>query len=370
MEIAYLMHVPWNWIKQRPHFLAEGLAKKCQVKVFYKFNYRQKNLVQNAMPSSIRRKALFVLPFERFDWVKQINLMLMRFQLKKPIGPSSVIWVPDPYLFETIHDLVGPDNFIVYDCMDDALSFPLVAGNPQRKKTLMNMEAVLCAKSDQIFTSSANLRDKLVARYHVDPAKIKVVNNAAAPVRGQHPSTRADEVPSYLPGTPSLKMVYVGTIAEWFDFEMILMALQRFEQIECWLVGPCETEIPSHDRIKVMGPMPHGAVFDIMNQSDVLIMPFQATELIMSVNPVKLYEYIYSGKPVIALRYAETLSFEEYVYLYGSREEFLGHLEALVMERLPAKKSLEACIEFHGRNTWEHRVGQIMACLPEDHRGD
>ena len=35
-QILYLMHVPWGWIKQRPHFFAEYLAKDLIVDVYYK----------------------------------------------------------------------------------------------------------------------------------------------------------------------------------------------------------------------------------------------------------------------------------------------------------------------------------------------
>ena len=35
-QILYLMHIPWGWIKQRPHFFAEKLAKDVIVDVKYK----------------------------------------------------------------------------------------------------------------------------------------------------------------------------------------------------------------------------------------------------------------------------------------------------------------------------------------------
>ncbi len=41
------MHIDWNWIKQRPQFIAEGLSKKYKVDVVYKYSYRNKNYQQN-----------------------------------------------------------------------------------------------------------------------------------------------------------------------------------------------------------------------------------------------------------------------------------------------------------------------------------
>jgi hypothetical protein len=50
----------------------------------------------------------------------------------------------------------------------------------------------------------------------------------------------------------------------------------------------------------------HTRVKSIMAEADILFMPFQVTDLIQSVNPVKLYEYIYSNKASISVGYDET----------------------------------------------------------------
>ena len=46
MKILYLMHVPWGWIKQRPHFFAEYLANDFAVDVYFR------------KPTRIRKKHL------------------------------------------------------------------------------------------------------------------------------------------------------------------------------------------------------------------------------------------------------------------------------------------------------------------------
>ena len=35
-KILYLMNIPWGWVKQRPHFIAEYLSKDFIVDVYYK----------------------------------------------------------------------------------------------------------------------------------------------------------------------------------------------------------------------------------------------------------------------------------------------------------------------------------------------
>ena len=41
-KVLYVMHISWGWIKQRPQFLAEELAKYYEVDVFYRMSNHNK----------------------------------------------------------------------------------------------------------------------------------------------------------------------------------------------------------------------------------------------------------------------------------------------------------------------------------------
>ena len=57
-QILYLMHIPWGWIKQRPHFFAEKLAKDIIVDVKYKqpFKVAKKHLLTSKSETFVYRK--------------------------------------------------------------------------------------------------------------------------------------------------------------------------------------------------------------------------------------------------------------------------------------------------------------------------
>ena len=103
---------------------------------------------------------------------------------------------------------------------------------------------------------------------------------------------------------------------------------------------------------------PHELVFSVMEQSDALIMPFVLNELILSVNPVKLYEYIYSGKPCLAPRYGESECFGDFVYLYESINHCQDIIKSLIGGK-GAKHTEEECRAFALSNTWKERVEKI-----------
>ena len=100
-----------------------------------------------------------------------------------------------------------------------------------------------------------------------------------------------------------------------------------------------------------------------MEAADVLIMPFNLNELILSVNPVKLYEYVLSGKPCLAPKYGETEPFQDYVYLYYNKEDAINTITAILAGNLGTKKSKEDCTAFARQNTWEERGGVINNIL-------
>jgi hypothetical protein len=59
------MHVDWHWIKQRPHFLAEGLSAHYEVDVRYVPAKKdvERNLPSNITHSSLSLKKLIKVPF-------------------------------------------------------------------------------------------------------------------------------------------------------------------------------------------------------------------------------------------------------------------------------------------------------------------
>jgi hypothetical protein len=93
--------------------------------------------------------------------------------------------------------------------------------------------------------------------------------------------------------------------------------------------------------------------------SDALIMPFKPNELIRSVDPVKIYEYIYSGRPVIAILYEGTKKFEPYAYLYKDKNEMDEFINDLRHKRLIIKLSEQDRIKFGEENCWEKRLDII-----------
>lgn len=134
MKIAYLMHIPWGWAKQRPHFLALELAKTFSVDVYCVKSYRKGNQTPE-FTKELKVNELFVLPFgNKLKLLFNINLILIRYQLKNLLVQNvDFVWLTSPMFTATIPKVLK--GKIIYDCMDDFLEFPLI----KKKKWLTNI---------------------------------------------------------------------------------------------------------------------------------------------------------------------------------------------------------------------------------------
>ena len=354
MNIMYVSHISWDWIKQRPHFLAEELQSYYNVDVYVRMDYKRNNLINNNTYLN-RVFKLFQLPFCRFKIIKKINNWLFGIFLKVRIYRYEVIWITSPSQYSLLKDSLH-NKIIVYDCMDDHIEFPNLSD--KERFIFSNNEKHLIQKADIILVSSNSLKNTLKKRYelsHCELDKIHLINNGISQLEvNSSLSNREKNV---------YRVVYIGTISKWFNFSLIIKSLEKFNNLEYHLYGPIETEIPSHERIVYHGVIPHSKINQIMNDADGLIMPFILNKLILSVDPVKLYEYIASLRPVISVKYGETMRFSNFVYLYSNEEEYLKLISDLIENKLKLKYSRQDVISFLQDNTWKKRSIQIKEII-------
>lgn len=363
-EILYVMHIPWGWIKQRPQFLAELLTKKYDVTVVFRKSLRfRKNVKKYTEKSSLLDiNHFFIFPFDivpilkHIHFLEYINVFLLRFQFH--FNRYDYIWITSLHVYRYLWRALPLNACIIYDCMDDDFEFPHIKKSKALTNNFTKLEKEIVNRATLIFCSSDYLKKKIYLRTNISK-EIIVVNNAIfLPEKGAEneklpiPFNIIEHIPNCF--------TYIGTVADWFDFDTVLYTLERNSDITFVLVGPREVDIPKHERLIYLGPCEYKYVMTLMQKSTALIMPFKLNELIYSVNPVKLYEYIYASKPIISLKYFETEKFRDYVYLYSTQEEFGFFCEKICQNNSLVKNTKENNLTFAEMNTWEQRINQIF----------
>lgn len=237
--------------------------------------------------------------------------------------------------------------------MDDALGFN---GSKKIKELLFTQEKELVNKSKYIFCTAEYLKEKIIQRYSIkDQSKIIISNNAIN--LPEYPIN----VENCIKEKKKICLTYIGTISSWFDFDLIKKLDDKKYVVK--LYGPVDVKAKvQKNNIYYYGSIQHEKIFQIMQEADILIMPFKVNELIRSVNPVKLYEYIYSNKPVISVKYTETEKFNDFVYLYesGNVEDFTMNIEIIRQNSFSSKNTRNKIDDFLINNTWNARIKQIL----------
>lgn len=360
------MHVHWGWIKQRPHFIAESLSEEYDVTACFLKSYRYQTPTLSLSESNIKLKELFILPFSRYIPIAAFNHWLTIIQLSNLLKNYDIIWLTHPRMYDLIMNRLPKDAYVVYDCMDDALEFPHITSKPILIQRLTSIEKQLLNRSNTIFASAKHLKNILLQRYNVNK-EVHVINNAINIYNDNKVDQKlSPELRRLFSDTETKKIVYIGTISEWFDFKLILKSVEQFHNITYILIGPTEVPIPQHDKIIYLPPVDHKKVHTIMESSDALVMPFLINDLIKSVNPVKVYEYIYAAKPAIICNYQETESFFNFVHLYKTDEEYLNLIGQVATGKLDIKCDREDYLSYSRQNTWFARVSKIREILDKN----
>ncbi len=356
MKILYVNHNPWNFVLQRSQIIALELEKRHNCIVLDK-NYipATKRNLSNTNP-----KCLIKVPQLRgggkFRIVDAINTLMFNIYCRLH-AKVDAIWICFPTYVNGV-----PSNFkgkVVYDCMDNH-----VAMAPDKKKNYVSKkERALIDRADLIFVSAQHL---------------KTVNKGlekAVLVRNGFISGIRNDVKCALKKN-AYTIGYFGAIESWFDFELLENSHVFFKNIDYRLIGPVKNTLVNESKrweelnIHFEGLVKHDNLADYVKKYDALVMPFVVNDIILSVDPVKLYEYISFGKCVISVWYPEIERFRPYVYFYRNQQEFFDLLRTLSEKGFPAKYSQEQQIAFLEENSWEKRCDIINAELERVVYGD
>lgn len=355
MKILYLMHVDWNWIKQRPHFIAEELSNSFEIVVLYLYSFNRKNLTKTEKNNSIKAFPFYRIPKSgKIRVLRKIEIFLQKHKIEKLVKKFDIdcIYVPYPSFVEVL-----PKWFkgkVIYDCMDRYSAFKT---DINKQNLVKEQEQKLVERADFIFVSSKDLSSHISQNYLRNniSKNISIVRNAynskIIDMQRQIPSKKEE-----------LIICYFGTISSWFDFDLIKKSLETFDFIRYRIIGPAEVELPKHPRIEYIGPVKHDKLYETTCDVDLFIMPFVLNDLIRSVDPVKLYEYINFNKNILCIEYDEVERFAPFVHFYKNFDDYKTVI-LQCKEDNSLKYSQDERIKFLKENTWHERCEYIKNIL-------
>jgi glycosyltransferase involved in cell wall biosynthesis len=266
---------------------------------------------------------------------RRLNRELVVRQLKPRIAP-----LPEPPIAITtiplLADLIGqlPVRRWVYYCVDDFAEWPGLDGG-----TMRLMEQALIKRADVIVAVSEVLQQKI-----------------AAQGRGAHLLTHGVDLDhwagsdrpiaarlSCLPGDLERPLiVFWGVIDRRMDTSFLAHLTRDLTEGTVLLVGPEAEADPNLDRLArvVRRPaVPYEQLPEIAALADVLIMPYADLPVTRAMQPLKLKEYLATGKPVVVRDLPSTRVWSDALDLAGSDEDFSRLVRQRIASGLPDSQS-------------------------------
>jgi len=258
------------------------------------------------------------------------------------------------------HDMasVVPNRELVYDCMDHHEGFGGM------EEDLAQLEQQLIRDADLTITTSAWLDQSAAnqARHRV------LIRNAADyELFAQRPeSIYRDPAGRRIIG-------YYGAIADWFDSDLVEGVARRYPECAIVLIGADTAKAKSRlgiiPNVSFLGEVPYSKLPYYLHSFDVCLLPFKILPITLATNPVKTYEYLSAGKPVVAVNLPEMSQFGGMVAVAADQDDFIQ----AVGQALSAPESVSLIRkrkEFAQGQTWTHRAEELIRHAESTNRED
>ena len=246
---------------------------------------------------------------------------------------------------------------IIVEVIDD-WRVPELGGGWYDPETLRQQ----CISAHGITVTANALRELLPTHYRQFAT---LVPNAASPWQFQPvTATRIKTVIRANYAANTRTVLYIGAVwGSWFSWEHVTATASKCQNTLVLIVG----DVTAAQRLKARGlanivfagPKPHEELDQYLLLADSTLIPFRS--IYDTISPIKLYEYIFSGKKVIST-YSETIP-------TGAPGVFIGATPERFAE-LACNDSLESAasnekIAFMLKNSWGQRVQQIVQIAQE-----
>ena len=296
-----------------------------------------------------------------FRMLLKMNESLVASRIKKIIERSGIdkfIFINSfNFYYPTIHQLLHP-TLMVYHCID-----PLIRAYETRHGIIS--EEIVSREADLIFCTSKELyRDKKAINDDT-----YFVPNAADIAHSEKALDEKLPVHAMFKGIKKPVVGYFGNIERRTDFKMLKVVFAANPDKSFVFVGPLVEEyIPawfnSEDtsNLYLKGPASYDELPSILKGFDVAIIPFKKDEGSQRIFPLKLFEYMGAGKPVVAINFnTDLIEFTRDTVDYcNNAKEFTA---AINKELNDTEENKKKRLAIAAENTWAHRMREIDRLL-------
>ncbi|MBN1550571.1 glycosyltransferase [bacterium] len=374
--------IPWSGVWQRPQHFATLLAK--HNKVIYVDPAGVQHVLANRLSAHHTVQKISdnlvvyrprVLPggktksrvIELNDYLILAGVLslLKRFCWPRPIlvtnTPLADFWVEK-----------FPWKAVVYDVIDDFVS---TSWAPLDAKS---REIRLFNKTDTVFTGTYSLWVKKKS-YHKDIEYIPCGVETEHFLKSVQPETLIPQDVELL-ARPILG--YFGALNERIDADLLIFLAKSIPGASVLLIGPVFADfglsdftdrwasvlpnpaapgfrLKSHPpNIHIIGIRPYRDLPAYLKAFDVCLLPYVINQVTQDIHPVKILEYLASGKPVVSTALPDVMRFyKQIVDIAHNRNQFIDLINRNIVDQSEQRK--QERIAFAAPKTWEQMAERM-----------
>ncbi|MEO7433126.1 MAG: glycosyltransferase [Dokdonella sp.] len=299
------------------------------------------------------------IPFRRIPGVDAINRWFGVWSVRRALRVAGltrwISWfvVPHPGFMA---GRLG-EELCVYYCIDDYAAHPGVDS-----ELIAERDAQLTRRADLVFVAPPALLD---AKRALNPNTLFSPHGVDVDLFGQ----AADPATAIAAGARDLAhpvIGYFGSLHEWIDFELIEWLARARPAWTFLLVGHAAADVSrlaALPNVRLVGAQPYATLPHWAKAFDAAIIPYRLNRQVQNANPLKLREYLATGKPVVSVRNAEIEKFARWVHIADDREGFLRGLDQALRDDTPEAQAER--IGAVANQTWDQRVTEILHATTE-----
>jgi glycosyltransferase involved in cell wall biosynthesis len=259
-----------------------------------------------------------------------------------------------------------PFRHVVYDCIDDVR---VMTPSPEFRLLYASWEKRLIERASAVVSANDTLAERIL-RQHPDLPITTIRNGCPA----DDFARRADAAPrpADLPAETERPLVgFVGALYEWIDWELIERVSEKRPEVEFVFIGPQREghsppqSLRQRENVHFLGARPYHEVPAYLGHFDLCWLPFRRDGISEAANPVKIYEYLAAGKPVVSTPVADMESYERQVDFGRNAEEIaelirLGLVKVLASSEPGAQSATLGRRAFAQRQDWRTRAADYI----------
>jgi glycosyltransferase involved in cell wall biosynthesis len=272
---------------------------------------------------------------------------------------EPIWWVYHPG-FGAYVEQFKPRGLLVYDCVDDYSAFPAYQAHSE---WLEERERALCRAADLVFTTSSTLyelRKSLNPETHL----VHNVGDADHFKQAMDPNLAAAPEVAELEGPV---IAFVGAVSDYkLNVDWMLAAALARPNWHFVIIGPVGLADPSTNvsalkklaNVHLLGVRTYAELPSYLKAADVTVIPYRINRYTESVFPIKFFEFMATGKPVVISPLPSCSDYFDSVLVADTESAFISSLdEALTM----GDNGRDQRVALAEANSWPKRIGSILS---------